>query len=321
MTGKGHLTQTPNRRLKAMLGVQIFWLIFVCVLGAWWGSLILKYAAKITDLEKQAGLAPGLAESQWTRTQHMLYWEGGTFFILLLASTVLLFWLYWRDVKRSRSIQAFFAALTHELRTPLTSIRLQAEALAEDQKGEKEGKEEKMLQRLLEDTLRLESQVERTLELARIEGGGPVYSQPLRLKPWIERTIQSWRETHSEQTDIELKIEDLTARADSTAVQIILKNLLENSLKHSRCDKIRITLSAQRNSKGIWLQYQDNGGGIEQDIIPLGKLFHKGPRSTGAGVGLYLIRVLMERMGGQAEFHAKPGFPVSLCFQEERVDA
>ena len=45
----------------------------------------------------------------------MLFWESLVFFALLLATTVLLFWLYWRDVKRARGLQAFFASLTHEL--------------------------------------------------------------------------------------------------------------------------------------------------------------------------------------------------------------
>ena len=40
----------------------------------------------------------------------------------------------------------------------------------------------------MEDTMRLESQVERTLELARVEGGGPVFPEPMELKPWLDQT-------------------------------------------------------------------------------------------------------------------------------------
>jgi len=47
----------------------------------------------------------------------------------LLAVSALLAWLYWRESRRARAMQAFFAAVTHELRTPLTSMRLQAEAI------------------------------------------------------------------------------------------------------------------------------------------------------------------------------------------------
>ena len=92
-----------------------------------------------------------------------------------------LFWLYWRDAKRTRSLQAFFASLTHELRTPLTSIRLQAESISDGLADHPEQKD--FLQRLLEDSQRLELQVERVLELARVEGGGPIFTQAIQIVP------------------------------------------------------------------------------------------------------------------------------------------
>ena len=103
------------------------------------------------------------------RTQHMLHWESTTFFVLAVVSSAFLFWLYWLDMRRARSIQAFFASVTHELRTPLTSIRLQAESIAE----QCDESQRQLVARLLEDTTRLEGQVERTLELARLEARRP----------------------------------------------------------------------------------------------------------------------------------------------------
>src|SRR5258706_7070185 len=111
----------------------------------------------------------------------MVVGESSVFLLLLLAVTALLGWLYWRENRRARSMQAFFAAFTHELRTPLTSIRLQAEAIAEgDQRAE-------LARRLLEDSHRLEAQIDKTLELARIEGGGSLAEQAVPLRGWLER--------------------------------------------------------------------------------------------------------------------------------------
>ncbi len=308
--------KTPLRRMRLLFTALFSWLFLVCVLGAWWGSLILKHAFRIAELERVTGLASSATESHWLKTQRMLYWEGASFFLLLLASTVFLIWLYWRDLKRSKAIQAFFASLTHELRTPLTSIRLQAESIAEDRPGSP------LIQRLLEDTLRLESQVERTLELARVEGGGPVFTRPLRIKPWIERTLKAWTETHAQRLRIESEIDDFTIEADSTAVQVILKNLLENSLRHLKQDRISVSLKTRKTPEGVKIFFRDNGDGFTGDPRNLGKIFYKGPSSSGAGVGLYLVRVLMERMGGKAEFKVDPiengftGFHVSLLFRE-----
>jgi signal transduction histidine kinase len=297
--------------------VQIFWLAAVCALGAWWGSLVLKQASKIAELEQAAGLAVSEAHAQWLKTQHMLMWESVSYFALLLATTGVLFWLYWRDTKRTRSLQAFFASLTHELRTPLTSIRLQAESISDSLTADQEQKE--LVQRLLEDSQRLELQVERILELARVEGGGPIFIQAIQLRPWLERVIRDWQSHQANQVQVELKITDAQIVADQVAMQVILKNLLENAIRHSQQEKVQIRIETQQTPEGVFLVFKDNGRGFQGNKKYLGKLFEKGAGSQGAGVGLYLVQVLMKRMGGFARFNSQghsqgQGFEVSLFF-------
>jgi len=241
----------------------------------------------------------------------MIFWESGTFYALILGSAIVILWLYAREEKRSKSVQAFFASVTHELRTPLTSIRLQAESIAD---GESDPQ---LVRRLLEDTQRLESQVERTLELARVEGGGPLFLHSLSLRPCIERAILPWVEHQSDRLSIQLEILDLNILADSSAVQVIFRNLLENSVKHSRKNKVNVVLRAERSGKEVAIHFSDDGQGASDRAAHLGSLFEKGADSQGAGVGLYLIRVLMERMRGKAEFHTmQEGFAVTLRFVE-----
>lgn len=306
-----------DKHLRLMVLAHLIWLGVVCLLGSWWGRLVLIQARKIAELENHLGLALDQTQNHWHRTERMLFWESSTFFALLLGCSALLFWVYWRDVKRARGIQAFFASVTHELRTPLTSIRLQAESISETLS---EGVEEKTLvQRLLEDTLRLETQVERTLELARVEGGGPVYSQPLQIKPWLDRFLKTWSSYYREQVEVKTDVEDVLIQADPTAMQMIFKNLLENSIRHSKQNKIKITISTLHQAQGIALRLKDNGQGFQGKKSQLGKIFQKGPSSQGTGVGLYLVRVLMKRMGGWVEFTSHSGFEVSLWFPEGRI--
>ena len=68
------------------------------------------------------------------------------------------------------------------------------------------------------------------------------------------------------------------------------------------------------------LRYQDNGRGFTGSPERLGRLFQRGGNSSGTGVGLYLVRVLMERMGGRVEFaHAEGGgFEARLRFQPSK---
>jgi len=312
MTGKGSITHAPYRRLKWMLSLHLTWLGIVLILGAWWGRLILSKGARIAELEKTLGLETGHA---WESTQRMIFWEGGAFVVLLLGSTVLLVYLYWREAQRARSLQAFFASVTHELRTPLTSIRLQAESI-----GDSVGKNP-LVDRLLEDTQRLESQVERTLELARVEGGGRVFLQSIPLKTWVERMLKSWRESYGDRIKFETVVPaELIVQADTSALQVILKNLFENSMRHARQEAIEIKLGAVASHGRVEFKVCDNGSGTGHESHNLGKLFEKGAHSQGAGVGLYLVRVLMERMGGKAEFGGDHGFEAKLVFKEGHVD-
>ena len=314
MTGPGPLTYAPNRRLRLLLAVHVTWVALVCLLGAWWERVIFRQATRISELSRALGQAAETTEAEWLRTQRMLFGESWVFFGLLLGTTALLVWLYWRDVLRGRGLEAFFGSVTHELKTPLTSIRLQAEAIAED------GASPEVVRRLLEDTVRLEGQVERTLELARVEGGGRVFTQTFYLKPWLDQFVHSSRSAYADTVHFDLKSEDVAVEADAGAMQIILKNLVENSLRHTKRRPVRVSVAtAGAHGAGkIELRVRDDGPGFVGSVSGLGRIFIKGPGSPGAGVGLYLVKVLMERMGGRAEFVGGEGFEVRLCFREGR---
>ena len=319
MTGKGIITKAPASRLRLILILQVIWVGLVCLLAAWWGHLALKQAARIAELEKQTGLSSSIAELQWLHTQRMLHWESATFVVFLIASVVFLFWIYQRDMRRAGGLQAFFASVTHELRTPLTSIRLQAESIA-DNLSAKEIDQRHLVERLMEDTLRLEAQVERTLELARVEGGGPVFTQTVNLRALVDRMAKSCKEAYRGRLEVQNQLEDLDVQVDPAAFQVILKNLLDNSIRHSKRENVLVSLKAEKHGDEVALLFHDNGECIEQRPGNIGKLFHKGPSSNGAGVGLYLVRVLMERMGGRAVFSGAEGFEVALHFKEGAQD-
>jgi signal transduction histidine kinase len=108
-----------------------------------------------------------------------------------------------------------------------------------------------------------------------------------------------------------MTLAECSIQADAGAVRIIFRNLLENSLRYSRQDPVEIEIQLEAGGR---LVYSDNGPGPGASIprARLGELFRKGPGSQGAGVGLYLIRVLARQMGGDARYTGGPGFPVEL---------
>jgi signal transduction histidine kinase len=318
MKADSHLAKA-QRHLRWLVVVAILWVLFLIALMSWWGWVVREQSQRIVELERVAGLDTLAANAEWETTQRMLAWEGGTLLLLLTGLSIALVWLYLRDQRRTNALRAFFASVTHELRTPLTSIRLQAESLADT------GSSSPLVERLLEDTSRLEGQVEKTLELARIEGGGALDLQPLPLRAWLQRQLQSRGGARAVEIEIWPAANDTATLvlADRSALEIIFRNLIENTLRHSDSSPARAQIAAREEGAELVVSFTDAGQGFGGDSDKLGSLFFRGQRSQGAGVGLYLIRMLMQRMGGRAEFASRPGagFETRLHFRRAEESA
>ncbi|HSC06351.1 MAG TPA: HAMP domain-containing sensor histidine kinase [Steroidobacteraceae bacterium] len=317
MKKKSHLA-TTQRNVRWLAGVATLWVLLLIALMAWWGWVVREQSQRIVELERVAGLDTSVADAQWQVTQRMLAWEGGTLLVLLAGLSIALVWLYLRDQRRTNALRAFFASVTHELRTPLTSIRLQAESLADS------GNTSPLVERLLEDTSRLEAQVEKTLELARIEGGGELDLQPLPIQAWLQRQVQSKAAARAVQIELSTPNPDgALVLADRSALEIIFRNLIENTARHSDSTPARARIAARENGAEVVVSFTDAGRGFAGEAQRLGSLFFRGQRSQGAGVGLYLIRMLMQRMGGHAEFDSRPGagFETRLHFRRAEETA
>ena len=316
MDGKGALSIQPVRQSRRVAILAGAWLAVILVLGFWWATIVMRQAVRIAELSEMAGMPQAQALAEVDRTQRMLLWESAAFLVLLLIVSGALFWYYRRDMQRARGTQAFFAALTHELRTPLTSVRLQTEAIAAGEPTQE------LIERLLADTHRLESQIDKTLELARIEGGGRLAEQAIRLDGWLERVLRGVVEREDEAARLDVSVEaDLPpVHGDTAALQLILRNLVENSLRHGERSPIHIEVRARRAGSTVEIDYRDDGVGFDGNPDGLGRLFLRGGASRGTGVGLYLVRILMDRMGGSVRFaHAgagteRGGFVATLSF-------
>lgn len=305
-----------RRWARHLVIVQAAWLVLVCGLGGWWVWLMHSQARRIADLEQQAGMAAPAIREQSLRTERMLLWEGGAFFAALLVSLGALAILHGRDLARARALQAFFASATHELRTPLAALRLEVEGLADVVEPGHPGRP--WVERMLEDSGRLEAQVERALELARIEGGGDVPVQSANLRAVVADFVRSWRPPPGRRVEVRNLTANVGAWANPASLHALLRNLFENSVRHATAEDLVITLETVESAASVGLRVSDNGGPPRGLPPALGTLFARGAGSRGAGVGLYLSRQLMRRMGGDARFEPTPaGFLAILTFQGE----
>lgn len=275
-------------------------LVMLVLLGSWWLYLVFKLANKLQVLQHP------LLEGNLVR---MIKWEGATFFCLLLFLSITILYIYLQDYKKTKSLQGFFSSLTHELKTPLASIKLQTQVLWDLIEKSSLAKDEqskvlKYTARLLEDGTRLEDQLDNHLQLARVERKAYLNLVPINISQFLTKEIQRYS------SNIDFKIiqddSDLNILADGFALQTVLRNLIDNSIKHTPSDKKQIIFEIKKDEQ-VLLIFHDNGNEFKGDINKLGTLFYKVNSPKGSGIGIYLIKKLIKQMGGDLKIVADPG--------------
>src|SRR5437773_8317492 len=146
-----------RRRNWIVIALVGLWVAFTVTLAAWW----LIFGLRQLDLINQSNLENAV---QLNRHYQMLLWEGGILIASLIGGGLALLYFARREQRRHAQVEEFFAAFTHDAKTALASLRLQAESLQEDLGS----KPSPLLDRLLQDTLRLQIQLENSLSLVKL---------------------------------------------------------------------------------------------------------------------------------------------------------
>jgi signal transduction histidine kinase len=207
----------------------------------------------------------------------------------------------------------FLATLAHELRNPLAPIRnalyLMTRADHIDLEAVRAMAERQVLHltRLVNDLMDV-SRITR----GRIELG----LEPLELAPIVDRVVESVSDTLRRLDHalvVQLPKEPMRLLADPTRLQQILWNLLDNAGKYTEPGG-RITISATRERDEVLLRVSDNGIGIPARMQPhLFEMFYQPepgtqPVKAGLGVGLALVKSLVEMHGGTIQARSEgPG--------------
>lgn len=206
----------------------------------------------------------------------------------------------------------FFSSLTHELKTPLASIRLQADVINDLLTQSENQMLKKLSDRMIEDTQKLEVEMDKILQLSRIELGGNLNPTPINLGQFIKHLIENWAKGLNIKIDSNCNTQ--VVLADEYALELIFKNLLENTRRHT--DGKLITIKIEENdNQTLSLKYTDSGI-FSGDQKRIGTLFYKHDSKKGSGIGLYLIKRLMEKMKGKLNILFEPEFTFILNFKK-----
>lgn len=212
-------------------------------------------------------------------------------------------------VRLSERRAAFVSAVTHELRTPLTNFSLYTEMLDEGLVPEE--KKGSYLRLLRAESTRLIHLVENVLAFARIEKRSndhhlEIFSAPVLFD---SLTIRIREQLAREGTAFHYRLDDSaqdhSLLTDKTAVEQILGNLVDNSLKYGTAEAPEVSLEIIREKNTFYIHFRDNGPGIapshEKDLFsPFTRSAEAAAgHKPGVGLGLALARDTARMLKGE----------------------
>ena len=216
-------------------------------------------------------------------------------------------------LEHEKSLSAFAA---HELRSPLTAIKTHVQ-LAKLMLMQNESSSEKILQNMLQaeaSVQRYEQLLEKLLLLSQIENQSQLRIEMSEVRLTLEQVI----------TELQQKYADLNSRLQvdwcslsaidlsSATLAIVLKNLIENAYLHTAPNTL-IEISMLENT----LIVSDQGQGVSDHELTLlsQRFWRKSAQGAGHGLGLNLVKVLLEKHGYSIMFrhHQPTGLTVVIC--------
>jgi signal transduction histidine kinase len=222
-------------------------------------------------------------------------------------------------VAADQARRQLLADVSHELNTPVTAMRGYLETLAMPEMTLDPATRARYLSIVSDETARLERMIGDLLDLARLEGGGGTLRiERVQTAALFDRV----RARHEQQAaaagvTIATHIDPAadTIAADRTRLEQALQNLAANALRYSPAGS-EVRLEARSDGKTVTLLVSDQGPGIPADHLPrVFDRFYKVDQSRatrettagGSGLGLSIVKAIVERHGGHIAVTSVPG--------------
>ena len=221
-----------------------------------------------------------------------------------------------RDASTEQSIDRakteFVSLASHQLRTPLSTINWYLEILLDEDEGKLNPKQKELLQEIKGGNTRMVELVNSLLNVSRIElGTFSVDPKPTNFPEIVTSVIA---ELEPQIIQKKLKVKQKIAKLpelslDSTLIRIVVQNYLTNAVKYTP-DGGSINVTVTATDKDFTFAVKDTGYGIPEDAKK--KMFTKMFRAdnvklrdtTGTGLGLYIVKSIIEQSDGQVWFES-----------------
>lgn len=245
-------------------------------------------------------------------------------FALIIILLVYVYSIYTiiQQKKFSELQRDFINNMTHEFKTPLSSILLASEALSKQEVIKENAKLQTYTSIIINQSYKLNNHIEKILNIAKNDASGlSLKPQKIILLPFIQEiadTIKHKNENISIEIDIDSTISII---ADEFHFTNIVYNILDNSIKYCET-KPEILISSNKDSKGLYLKFKDNGMGIPaKNITHIFDKFYrvntnKSDEINGFGLGLFYVKKIVQQHNWKisVENNADQGITITLFF-------
>nr|WP_315256412.1 heavy metal sensor histidine kinase [uncultured Duganella sp.] len=216
-------------------------------------------------------------------------------------------------------LSGFAADLAHDMRTPLNTLMVETQvALSRARTAEEY---QALLASNSEEYERLSRMIENTLFLARADNAQlALRRETLDLRAELQR-IHDYFEMLADDVGVRLSVdaEPLRADIDPVLLQRAVSNLVANAIPHTPAGG-QVTLAARALSEGVEILVSNSGPGIAPEHLPhiFDRYYRADPaRTAGAGLGLSIVRAIMELHGGKISVLSQAGVTTfSLRFKK-----
>lgn len=205
-----------------------------------------------------------------------------------------------RPVQRSLSAQKQFSEnASHELRTPLAVMKSDIEVLMRNPYPTKEIIHGTLLSNI-EEINRMTKMTEDLLAIARSENHDVLGSEKMDIVTIIQKTAEKIQPIAAKK-GVKIVVRSssqLFVHANKEGIGRVLMNLLQNSIQHTPSGGT-ISINAEQEGSQVVVRVSDTGSGIsEKDIPHIFERFYKGEGSQGSGLGLSMVKEIVEQYGG-----------------------
>jgi signal transduction histidine kinase/DNA-binding response OmpR family regulator/ligand-binding sensor domain-containing protein len=257
------------------------------------------------------------------------YWAW-ILWLLLLAAILIAVYRYSKhrlDIRYSNEKISFFTNVSHDMRTPITLIKAPLGDLLLDESLSPTARY--LVQMINNNTNRLFDMINRVLDFEKADEREMKLSlEIIDLNKYVTEVVEnftSYAEINALKINAVLNQDSLMVYLDKEKMDMIIENLISNSIKYSIPGGLVNVIAGNDDTKW-WIEVKDNGIGIP--ITEQKKIFNRfyraenaiNSKKIGSGMGLLLVNNLAQYMGGTVSFESEEGikttFKVSFPFSE-----